>query len=449
MAFPSTGAWSEAVSADFNRDGLLDVAAVSEGIRGVEFLVGTGTGIFNTFRVDTTDAPLALRTADFDGDLITDLSVIERGGGQQTISILFGDPLGAPSPPVPMGSFTVVSTVEPANLAVSAYAIDYISDLIVVSQEDFLPGSPRSLAFFVGSSERRMLAPFIFADNAGLVEAVVVGKYDPDDTPDVLAVTEKNVWFLQGSAGAQFRPEDVPPARRAPPRPSSTRSTCAARCGSPAILDGDGSDEVIAVDHSHDTSSSCHGRGASPAPRVVVAHVAAAGLQVAISSDLFEVPGELTAPSHCASSTWTATAPSTSSSPSPARWMRPSSSRTPGERLGRGRLLERGRHLQCRGLVGGHGPARQGQPRGGRLPQRRPRSRARARHSHPSGRLPRRLHAARTLSDTPVLVTELRGQGSLQAADINGDGLEDLVVAVRDNIHVFLSQPHDHDKELQ
>src|SRR5450755_3751910 len=63
------------VSADFNRDGNLDLAVVDPDTGGVSILLGNGDGTFTTGKGLPIPDPYTLATADVNGDGIPDLLV--------------------------------------------------------------------------------------------------------------------------------------------------------------------------------------------------------------------------------------------------------------------------------------------------------------------------------------------------------------------------------------
>ena len=74
--------------ADFNRDGILDLAA-ADGVRLVSVLLGNGDGTFQTnSMVAVGNTPTSLAVGDFNGDGVADLAV--DNSGDATVSILLG-----------------------------------------------------------------------------------------------------------------------------------------------------------------------------------------------------------------------------------------------------------------------------------------------------------------------------------------------------------------------
>src|ERR1700744_5343301 len=83
-------------SADFNNDGIPDLATTNFYSNNVSILLATGTGSFSTatnFTVNST--PSCVISADFDGDGKNDLAVTNGTGGSSYVSILLGTGTGS------------------------------------------------------------------------------------------------------------------------------------------------------------------------------------------------------------------------------------------------------------------------------------------------------------------------------------------------------------------
>ena len=74
---------------DFNRDGVLDVAAANEASNNVSILLGDGHGNFTTrYTLPVGKAPNGIAAADFNGDGRLDLAV--SNSGDQNLTVLYG-----------------------------------------------------------------------------------------------------------------------------------------------------------------------------------------------------------------------------------------------------------------------------------------------------------------------------------------------------------------------
>lgn len=102
--------------ADFNGDGLIDLAVPNANSSSVSVLINTGTGTFMPHvSYSTGTSPRTVATGDFDGDSDIDLAVANSGSSY--ISILLNNGNGSFSTPatLPIGSFGPYS-ISPADL---------------------------------------------------------------------------------------------------------------------------------------------------------------------------------------------------------------------------------------------------------------------------------------------------------------------------------------------
>ena len=171
-----TAGWTDAVVVDLNRDGDLDVVAASE-TQTLDVLLGDGAGAFSQ-RTVTAIAPAAfLRAGDFDGDRVDDVAFVEADG----VSILFGAIQGTPEP-VAMGAVGTVSSFAPLRIADAGGEVDAVSDLLVQWTNG---GGIDRVGYLFGTTSRRMIAPLPVAE---LVSGTVAAHFDDDATTDVVVV---------------------------------------------------------------------------------------------------------------------------------------------------------------------------------------------------------------------------------------------------------------------
>lgn len=162
----STRPWSGAVVTDLNKDGLPDVAAFTQHQTGVDLLLNTTTTLlFNDAIVPTNNAVERLLTGDFNGDSIEDLAYVDAVLGvpyTDELSVAFGQYLAPPSAPVSMG--TVGELVAGGTLLANGFAgsFDYIDDIVLVTDRQVAGATRRGAAFLFGSTTRRLFAPLIF-----------------------------------------------------------------------------------------------------------------------------------------------------------------------------------------------------------------------------------------------------------------------------------------------
>jgi len=124
---PAVGDWPTSVAAaDFNGDGILDLAVANKHDNTASILLGDGTGNFSLASSSAAGGePASAVTGDFNGDAIPDLAVADWEG---TVSILLGDGTG---------NFTLASSVatgiQPWSLAAGDFNRDGKLDLVVPS----------------------------------------------------------------------------------------------------------------------------------------------------------------------------------------------------------------------------------------------------------------------------------------------------------------------------
>jgi len=274
--------WSEVVVADFNHDGLDDLAATVSFKAGIEVFLQTTAHLFAHARITTEQLPSQLRTGDFDGDGTQDLAFIESDelGGPISVEAAFGGPSGLGAA-VALGTWSDVVSIEPASLLLAATSFrDGIDDLVV---DGVLAGGSgeQTLTFLFGSYQRAMVAPYEINDGTSRVcTHVVIGQFDGDPARDVLGLDctevnfadpESRTELVHGTGGGNL----ATPTNRMSDVTGQTLVDAVQ--GIPldldcnhfeaADLDGDGRDDVVGV----------AGLCLSDAPYLVVGKVAADG----------------------------------------------------------------------------------------------------------------------------------------------------------------------------
>ncbi len=258
--------WTEAVIADFNGNGLPDVAAVSDQLR-VDFYNGTGDLLLNRFTIPTAGQPSDLVVGDFDGDLIGDLAFRQLGPTGNVpvgvevgdaLSIAFGRPLGSLEDPISMGRLSRIQQIEPG--VIPGFANDLVSDLLVVSKQ--IGGEATSLAILPGSGDRQLLSPFLFSreETEEVPVRVAVGQFDGDegDHQDIAVLTsdepeglgldiidfksKENLWMLPSTGEAAIDAGAVTRSMQLPNEFFAEQALLA-----PLDLDDDGIDEVVVL----------------------------------------------------------------------------------------------------------------------------------------------------------------------------------------------------------
>ncbi|MEM6531160.1 MAG: VCBS repeat-containing protein [Myxococcota bacterium] len=158
---------------DFNRDGLLDIAAANSGSNNVALIVGDAVDGFVELSSPSTGTRMRwLAGADFNGDGLPDLAVAEPD--EDRLSLLLGEAVGfAPAIPVPTG--------DSPNFVV-------IIDLDQDGRDDFLVGT-RDGAFVHWQSSDGQFSESSQFQGMGVVRHIVAGDLDGDSNLDLVAST--------------------------------------------------------------------------------------------------------------------------------------------------------------------------------------------------------------------------------------------------------------------
>jgi hypothetical protein len=181
------------VTLDFNRDGIPDLAVANSGDNTVSFFSGKGDGSFvlnNTASVGR--GPVNMVVADFNRDGLPDLAVVNRL--ENTITILLNTGTGfSPSSTKP------ATGSNPQGIATGDFNTDGIPDLVVVNDNS------NTASVLMGHGDGTFAAPVSFTTATGPI-AVVVGDFNGDGHDD-LAIASSNSETLSvyvGNGAGQF-----------------------------------------------------------------------------------------------------------------------------------------------------------------------------------------------------------------------------------------------------
>jgi uncharacterized protein (TIGR03437 family) len=165
-------------------------------------LPGNGDGTFRAAsNLPLSISPNALATGDFNKDGKLDLAVTDLSG---TVSILLGDGTGRFS-----AEYDYVAGYEPSGLFVMDLDGDGNLDLVVAAgHPDLLMPNPNTdyvMAFF-GRGDGTLIGPPTYPMNSGIgsMRALVLADFDGDGKPDV-AVAAGDVYILLSRGGGSFR----------------------------------------------------------------------------------------------------------------------------------------------------------------------------------------------------------------------------------------------------
>jgi hypothetical protein len=218
--------WTAARIADLTGDGYLDVAVGSATAAGITLYRGTGTDDpLNPFKLVTSSGVRNFAIGDFDGDLQSDLAFSQADDGDgsssggDALAIVFGSSTSGPSQPVVMGATGPIQQIVPTH--VYEASIDSITDLFVLS-EDWSTGG-RNIALFPGSGDRQLRAPFYLLQSAkgmppNFPERSVIGQFNGDRHNDIAVVAQgpncrdatctRELWLLPSIGEAEIIPLD-------------------------------------------------------------------------------------------------------------------------------------------------------------------------------------------------------------------------------------------------
>jgi hypothetical protein len=241
--------WTEAIAGDFDGDGFIDVAVASAAQSGIEILFGTGTSRFDRTRIETTGVPTDLQIGDFDGDRVIDLAFVDGG---DTVSVLYGRRGGLLSPPIAMARATKIDAIASGNLT----PIDLLSDLAVAAG---VRGQPR-FELLQGTRHMRLLAPLDLVRPSAatpvsdVVETLFVGPFLGANDLFAFSTRPKDApgaWIVGGDPVLLF---DRTAEHFVPGTEIMRDSTCTEEalslCGPSAVgdIDGDRIDEILTAD---------------------------------------------------------------------------------------------------------------------------------------------------------------------------------------------------------
>jgi hypothetical protein len=167
---------TQLVVADFNGDGIPDLAVIDSDNSNVDILLGNGDG---TFTAETTNPPISgipsqFATGDFNGDGKTDLAVAQNAG---TIAILLGNGDGTFAA---SGSVNSGSTDSP--IGVADFNGDGKLDIAVAAGT----GASESVTVLTGNGDGTFNSPFSGSPTSTSVTWVQVADFNQDGTPDVV-----------------------------------------------------------------------------------------------------------------------------------------------------------------------------------------------------------------------------------------------------------------------
>ncbi|WP_437311010.1 FG-GAP repeat domain-containing protein [Sorangium sp. So ce388] len=270
----------EAVAADVNADGHLDIVATAAQLPDIAIHTGASDGTFYPQRIATRCPPHYLAVADVDGDRVNDIAYFDQQARPSPpqpwtlLDIAYGNAFSAPSPPAGHGRLDLAAGL------VAGRVIEGTTGAQLVAVRGLPRGmegpSGSGLALIEGDSERLIRAPFYFpvpgdmapgAPPGGGASSSILpvrllgvagGMFAAGDgggaVQSLAAITEHiasgpapapegtQLWLITGS------PEGDNLAPAASGRPGEGSPPCEACVLAPIDADGDGRDELVWLD---------------------------------------------------------------------------------------------------------------------------------------------------------------------------------------------------------
>jgi hypothetical protein len=176
--------------ADFNGDGVPDLAVGGSYATTVSVFLGNGDGTFQMARLlDGVEVgELTLAVGDFNGDGMQDLAVASYHSN--SVSVFLGNGDGSFQPAV---NFRPANGSFPDSIAVGDFNGDGMQDL-VVSYLQWQDGG--NFSVLLGNGDGSFQAPRIFPVGIAGSQSVNVGDFNADGLPDLALGTGGGLWVL-------------------------------------------------------------------------------------------------------------------------------------------------------------------------------------------------------------------------------------------------------------
>jgi len=189
------------VTGDFNGDGKLDLAVANQNDHSISILIGNGDGTFQSQMVSLTGGSdvAAVATGDFDGDGKLDLAVTNPSAN--TVSVLLGNGNGTFQPPAPA---LYVTGDHPIAVSTADLNGDGILDLAVTNL------SANTVSILLGNGDGTFQSKVDYTTTSGFdfgPSAMTTGDFNGDGKVDLAITNQHNnsVSILLGNGDGTFQ----------------------------------------------------------------------------------------------------------------------------------------------------------------------------------------------------------------------------------------------------
>jgi VCBS repeat protein/HYR domain-containing protein len=205
-SFPTGGIRPGSVAvADFNGDGIKDLAVANGNSKNVGLLLGNGTGGFGTpTKLTTGDAPISVAADDLDGNGSADIAVANRLTGD--VSVFLNNGTGGFS-----AGARYLAGNQPFGIAIGDVDGDHVNDLVVANRVS------DSISVLINDGDGVFGHPTDYPAGDGPF-ALAVGDLDHDGDRDVVvaAFEGDQVMVLRNAGGGVFGAPDIYTAGNGP-----------------------------------------------------------------------------------------------------------------------------------------------------------------------------------------------------------------------------------------
>lgn len=188
--------WTHASVIDVNGDDQPDLVGYAEGDANVDVLLasdlGFGLFLYNDAVLATPGSVLALEFGELDGDGVVDTVVLvgtrAADATDHELHVAFGARRAAPAPPALVAKLGSVVAVVAVN-APFPFRVDGLDDLLVLSDRAAGDGAPsRGGAVLFGSTSRRLVAPLLLSTTDYITPIALAPMYLDDRAGEDLVV---------------------------------------------------------------------------------------------------------------------------------------------------------------------------------------------------------------------------------------------------------------------